>query len=271
MSLSTVISTSKDSQPEFQQYQHQFVDYLRNPLKKEAIPESLPQSSRIYAKLLYSKIEGSLDNCFPISCELLGTKRWTQLIQSFIKNHRCKSPLYREIPDEFIDYLMNEQTALVLPEFIVELAHYEWMELVLETIKPSHSTATFSIKGNFLTTIPVLNPVLHLLHYNYPVQEISASDPYWKNWSSRIDPYPQKAFILAGLRDSDDRIHFIELNTVTARLIELLQQDLSTGEQALLELAAEMHYGDHETILPFGIEILQQLNDQKIIIGAQNE
>ena len=86
MNLSSVRSTNNDSLAEFQQYQHKFVDYLRNPLKKEAVPESLPQSSRIYAKLLYSKIEGSLDNCFPISCELLGAKRWTQLIQSFIKD-----------------------------------------------------------------------------------------------------------------------------------------------------------------------------------------
>ena len=57
--------------PEFQKYQHQFVDYLRNPLK---LPDSLPQRSSVYAKLLYGKIEGSLDNCFPISYQLLGAK-----------------------------------------------------------------------------------------------------------------------------------------------------------------------------------------------------
>ncbi len=260
-----------DSVPEFQRYQHQFVDYLRNPLKKETLPESLPQSSRIYAKLLYSKIEGSLDNCFPISCKLLGTKRWTQLIQSFIKNHRCKSPLYREIPDEFIDYLMNEQSAIVLPEFIVELAHYEWMELVLETEKATLSKPYFTFNEDILNIIPAFNPVLHLLHYHYPVQYITASDSYWKNWESRTEPYSQEGIILAALRDNEDNVQFIEVNTVTARLIELTREGLSTAEQALLELAAEMHYGDHETILPFGTDIFKQLEQQQIIIGAQNE
>ena len=271
MQSSPVISSINDSMPEFQKYQHQFVDYLRNPLKNEVLPESLPQKSSIYAKLLFSKIEGSLDTCFPISNQLLGPIRWNQLIQTFISDHRCKSPLYREIPDEFVDYLMNQQSQMKLPEFILELAHYEWMELVLETVKPYHSDKVFVIKEDLLAVTPILNPVLHLLHYHYPVQNISASDPYWKNWESRLEPYTQETIILAGLRDNNDKIHFIELNAVTARLIELLQEGFSTGEQALLELAAEMHYGDHETILPFGTEILQQLKEQYIIIGARNE
>jgi hypothetical protein len=271
MSLSTVISTTNDSPAEFQKYQHQFVDYLRNPQKQGVIPESLPESCRIYAKLLYSKIEGSLDHCFPISCELLGGKRWTQLVQSFIKNHRCKSPLYREIPDEFVDYLMNKHTTMVLPEFIIELAHYEWMELVLETEKATLSKPYSPIEEDILNIIPVFNPVLHLLHYHYPVQNITASDPYWQGWESRTESYSREAIILAGLRDSDDNVQFVEVNTVTARLIELTREGLSTGEQALLELAAEMHYGNHETILPFGSDIFKQLEQQHIIIGAQDE
>ena len=223
MHSSPVVSSINDSMPEFQKYQHQFVDYLRNPLKNEVLPESLPQKSSIYAKLLFSKIEGSLDNCFPISCQLLGPTRWNQLIQTFISDHRCITPLYREIPDEFVDYLMNEQSQMKLPEFILELAHYEWMELVLETVKPSHSDEVFVIKYGLLEIIPILNPVLHLLHYHYPVQNITASDLYWKNWESRLEPYTQETIILAGLRDNNDKIHFIELNAVTARLFELLQ------------------------------------------------
>ena len=145
------------------------------------------------------------------------------------------------------------------------------MELVLETEKATLSKPCFPIKENILNVIPAFNPIFHLLHYHYPVQHITASDPYWKDWESRTEPNSQEAIILAGLRDSDDNVQFIEVNTVTARLIELTQEGFSTGEQALLELAAEMHYGDHETILPFGTDIFNQLEQQHIIIGAQNE
>lgn len=263
-----MISSVNRSTPEFQKYQHQFVDYLRNPLKNGAIPESLPQRSGIYAKLLFGKIENSLNNCFPISRQLLGSTCWKHLIQAFIKNHRCNSPLYREIPDEFIAYLMVEKSPMALPKFIIELMHFEWMELVLETEKPVLSRQIMPVKPDKLTDIPVLNPVLHLLHYHYPVQNITAYDLHWNSWSSRLVSYPREAIILAGLRNGDDIVHFIELNAVTARLIELMQEGLYSGKQALLELAAEMHYKDHKSILPSGIKILQQLEQQQIIIGA---
>lgn len=257
--------------PAFQSYQQKFVDYLRNPLTTKALPEILPARVNVYAKLLHNKIDGSLRTCFPITRELLGPALWQLLINDFIKNHRCQSPLYREIPDEFIDYLMIEPPQIELPEFITNLAHYEWMELVLETAKPSHCIKTFPINDDLLNITPVLNPVLYLLHYQYPVQSINHLDVHWKNWRSRPASYKQHPLILAGIRDSQYQIHFIELNAVTARLIELIQDGFSTGEQALLELAAEMKYGDHETILPFGIDILQQLKTRQIIIGSQYE
>ena len=125
--------------------------------------------------------------------------------------------------------------------------------LVLETEKSTLTKPCFPINEDILNVIPTFNPVFHLLHYHYPVQNITASDPYWKDWESRTEPYSQESIILAALRDSEDNVQFIEVNTVTARFIELTQQRLSTAEQALLELAAEMYYEDHETILPFGM------------------
>lgn len=270
MSSIPIQPSKNDSIPLFQQYQHQFVDYLRDPDKHENIPQFLPERSTVYAKLLYSKIEGSLDTCFPICSQLLEANRWQQLIQTFIKNHQCQSPLYREIPDEFVDFLMNEQDELVLPKFIIELAHYEWMELVLETEKTSHSTAITTIQEDLLNNIPILNPILHLLHYHYPVQNITDSNPYWKNWSIRKEQYPEDPIILAGLRDSEDSVHFIQLNAVTTRLIELLQEGKSTGEKVLLKLASEMEYDNQESILSFGSEILQKFKDQQILVGVKH-
>ena len=271
MHSSTITQTDKAKLPAFLNYQQQFVDYLRNPQNDQRIPVSLPSRVNIYAKLLHSKIDASLHTCFPITRELLGATLWQELMQEFIRVHRCQSPLYREIPDEFIDYLMHEKPQIELPDFMTDLAHYEWMELVLETEKPAKANPIFSINDALLAITPALNPVLHLLHYRFPVQSISALDEHWKNWQNRPTPYQQESVILAGIRDADFKIHFIELNAVTARLIELLQQGFNTGKQALLELANELHYADHETILPFGVDILQQLKIQHIIIGALHE
>ena len=271
MPAPTDTQSDKEQLPSFLSYQHQFVNYLRNPLTNESLPTTLPTRVNVYARLLHSKFDGSLRTCFPIVRKLLGDTHWQLLIVDFIRVHRCQSPLYREIPDEFIDYLMNENSRIELPEFIIDLAHYEWMELVLETEKPSHSDNIFPVNDDLLTIIPALNPVLHILHYRYPVQTISASDQRWKNWKNHPTPYEQETVILAGIRDTHYNVQFIELNAITARLIELLQEGVGTGEQVLLKLAAEMHYEVHETILPFGIDILQQLKTQQVIIGSQYE
>jgi hypothetical protein len=60
------------------------------------------------------------------------------------------------------------------------------------------------------------------------------------------------------LRDNAYRIHFIEVNTFTARLIELLQEGFRTGRNTLIQLAIELHYPHPESIMLFGEDILDQ-------------
>lgn len=74
-----------------------------------------------YAGLLYHKIEDSLLVCFPLTREWLGPEPWSALVRGFIAHHRCASPLYRQIPDEFIDYLQNERMESGDPPLLVEI------------------------------------------------------------------------------------------------------------------------------------------------------
>ena len=257
-----------ESIPGFQQYQHQFVDYLRN---KKELSKSLPEESRIYAELYYSTVESCLHMCFPICSELLGEESWQQLMQCFIKEHRCQSPLYREIPNEFISYLLTNKPVMILPEFINDLTHYEWMELILETAEENSTPTLFPQKITLLKSVPILNPVLHIVQYRYPVQDITASDTLWKNWRMRTEPYVQTSTILAGFRDSQEQVKFVELNPVTARLIEILKNNTRNQEHVLLQLSDEIQYSDPKQFLEFGRDMLKQLSEQHIIIGAVSE
>ncbi|MGR9116350.1 MAG: HvfC family RiPP maturation protein [Gammaproteobacteria bacterium] len=268
MSESIAIMSVNELHPDLRTYQRQFTDYLRNPINHEVFPKTLPAEIKVYARLLYNKIESSLRVCFPIARELLGPVHWRQIVQAFIRDHRCQSPLYREIPDEFIDYLLHGNPQVKMPGFITELAHYEWMELILETAHAGISAPIITDPMNPLEHVPILNPVLHILHYRYPVHCIVPSDERWKSWETRLEPYDQEPMILVGLRDNDLNIQFIEINAVTARLIELLRDQFRTGEQALRQLATEMGYCAPEPLLSHGREIIQQLQTQQIIIGG---
>jgi len=263
--------TGASPSPDFLTYQRQFTDYLRDPLQNEAMPPDLPPQIGIYARLLFNKIEGSLNACFPIFRQLLDQSDWHSLIRSFIKDHSCKSPLYREIPDEFIAYLINEQSTLSIPDFMKNLAHFEWMELVLEITESDPVKARFSGNDNLMTAIPVVNPVLHQLCYAYPVHKISPSNTSWrgwKNWRKRLHRIKAEPVCLVGLRDKHYTVHFIEVSPATARLIELLQDAILTGEQAALQLAIEMHVADREPFMNYCRNILDSLKQEQIIVGT---
>lgn len=266
MTPSPLSSPPPFPQPEFLAYQHRFVNYLRDP-RPELLGDVLPSGASVYAKLLQRKIDGSLRSCFPIMRSFLETGDWDALVKTFIRDHLCQSPLYREIPDEFIDFLVNENP-LDLSPFIVELAHFEWMELVLETAQPLTANYTNAVAGDFLDHIPVLNPVLHLLRYRYPVQTITAGNEHWQSRNNRSKTENEQAVLLVGLRDDAFRIRFIEINPVTARLIELLQEGIHTGRNALIQVATELHYPSPESILPFGQDILDNMASQQILNGV---
>lgn len=52
------------------------------------------------------------------------------LVKDFFARHDCQSPLFIDIAAEFLDYLCREQaSALDAMPFMLELAHYELLEL----------------------------------------------------------------------------------------------------------------------------------------------
>ncbi|MEP6606242.1 MAG: putative DNA-binding domain-containing protein, partial [Nitrosospira sp.] len=120
--------------PEFQRHQYAFTAHIRDP-KVNHCPRGIDaQRMLIYRRLVYNNIESFLLSCFPVLRKVLGTRRWGRLVRAFLATHRSHSPFFRQIPDEFIQFLQGEGTPSGnFPAFALELAHYEWVELVLST------------------------------------------------------------------------------------------------------------------------------------------
>ncbi|WNV02996.1 putative DNA-binding domain-containing protein [Candidatus Methylospira mobilis] len=168
----------------------------------------------IYAGLLRNKIEDSLLSCFPISHGLLGERRWENLVEDFIARHRCLSPFYSQIPDEFINFLQHERSDPSDPPFLNELAHFEWMELVLAIAQAEEKP--MENNGDLLKNRIIFMPVRTLLRYAYPVHRIGPEQHDWQKWQ----PWRQESFqermqeetYVFGFRDRDDQAQFLEIN-----------------------------------------------------------
>lgn len=246
---------------DFQAAQRQFLAYLRNPQQQPLPAGFAPQGVAVYADLLYNKFNESLELCFPVTHTILGETAWQQLLKSFIARHRCLSPYYRQIPDEFIQYLQTEWDNHTGLPFLLELAHFEWVELILAIAETGPVALFESDVKDWLNCHPVFAPVLQLLHYAYPVQRINES-------YQPMTP-PEQATSILGFRDADEVVQFIELNPATARLVEILHEtdDSYTVREAIEQIASELQHPEPSALFAFGIATLTDLMQRGAILG----
>jgi len=243
--------------PEFQRYQLAFTAHLRDPEVNPRPPGVEARRMKVYNALLFNNIEGFLLACFPVLRRVLGTRKWAKLVRAFFSTHRSHTPYFRQIPDEFIQFLQSEWTPPEgYPPFLLALAHYEWIELVLSVSNRSSDRA-IDAAGNLIEGVPLLNPVLANLHYDWPVHRIAP----------RRKVKPAETWLLV-FRDADDRVQFSEINAFTARLLTLLEAGTLNGRAALQMIATESHHPDPALVINAGAALLQDLRARGAILGT---
>ena len=134
------------------------------------LPAGVPRRRMaVYEELLFNNLRGFVDRCFPVARACLGEARWTRLCRAFFRDWPCRSSWFREIPREFVDYL-ESTCRQPLPRWFVELARYEWAELAVDVtdVRPPDCDAT----GDLLDGVPVVNPALLSLGFQWPVHKI---------------------------------------------------------------------------------------------------
>lgn len=244
--------------PEFQRFQRDFTAHIRNPRVHPRPAGVEARRMAIYNELLYNNVEGFLLACFPVLKKMLGIRKWNRLVRAFFSIHRSHTPYFRQIPDEFVQFLQNEWTPPAdYPPYLLALAHYEWIELMLSVSNRSVDEP-IEAAGNLLAGVPVLNPVLSNLRYDWPVHRIAP----------RRKVQPAETFLLV-FRDANDQVEFTEINAFTARLLALLEPGTLSGQAALTQLAQESRHPDPALILQAGGALLEDLRARGAILGTR--
>ena len=254
--------SAKTGLPSFQQYQFAFASHIRNPRLNKRPQGVEARRMKVYNELLFNNLEGFLLACFPVLRQVLGKRKWSKLVRDFFTEHRCHTPFFRQIPDEFIHYLKNERGDREEdPAFMQDLAHYEWVELMLSVSNKEIDLALIDADGELMSGRPALNPLLSLQSYAYPVHRIG---PRFKPSAEQ-----KEETHFAILRNKDDEVKFIVINPVSLRLLYLLQTATLSGEAALSQIAAELGHPDPAVVLAGGMEIMESLRQAQVILGTQ--
>lgn len=253
-------------------FQLEFGDYLRSQRQSEQ--DNIPNRvGKIYQDLIFNNVSGFLNQCFPICKSILG-EHWRTLCLYFFQRYPTHSPYFSEIPMQFVEFLSQcvdddfDQsewaTALTIqhadiithiPPYLPELAHYEWLELYVETLPNQAEPLILNAEKSYF-----LNPTIQNHYYGYPVHHIR---------SDHGDEIALQDTFLVVLRQ-DEQVKFVEVNVLTHLLLDFLQNNpvVYQNQIDLLKAFAEsIEYADFDGLVAFKDDLFAMLENESIFVS----
>ena len=242
----------------FRNIQYAFAAHIRDPDRHPAPPDVSPTRMAAYRELFFNNIENFIAAGFPVLKSVMAD-HWIDLIQDFYARHRCQTPLFIEIAEEFLSYLQSERNGVSAdPPFLLELAHYEWVELALAVAEAEPPRLDPEFSKNPLSAAIRLSETAWPLAYRFPVHKIC---PHFQPAEA-----PQSPTFLVVYRDRDDAVRFLEVNQATYRLLELLEESgTMSARDCLMRIAEELRHPDPTRVQAFGADILNDLAERGVI------
>ena len=240
-----------------------FAAHIRDPENHAAPADVEDRRMDIYRQLFFNNINKFLASNFPVLRQLYDDDAWQQLARDFYIEHRCQTPLFPEFPKEFLRYLQEQRKDRPGdPAFLLELAHYEWVELALSMDENELEDTVANSTGDLMKEVPVLSPLAWPLSYRYPVHRIGPGfEP---------EAPPDEPTHILVYRDRNYQVKFMHLNDVSRLLLNLLQENRGlTGLELLREIASRINHPDPSVVIDNGKKLLQELRSKDILLGTR--
>ncbi len=242
--------------------QRDFAACIRDPARGDLPPGVAPRRMQVYRELFFNNVESLLAGNFPVIRTLHADADWNALIAAFLHDHRAQTPLFPEIGREFLRWLeQRREDGRDDAPFLLELAHYEWAELALALDEQEIAAIAHDAAGDVVAGVPVPSPLAWVLGYRFPVHRISSG--------FRPTAAPPEPTLLLLIRDRSDNVSFLEINALTAALIERLQANTTArGADVVAALLAEVAPANAAALQPAGEAILRNLQARDALLGT---
>ncbi|MBT1443116.1 putative DNA-binding domain-containing protein [Shewanella sp. JM162201] len=216
--------------------QDEFIAAIREPSRP--CPDGIEaRRMAVYRELFFNNVSGFVGNAFPVLKSLYSVDDWQALVREFFIHHDCQNPLFVGIAGEFLQFIGSRTSKPCDPPFMQELAHYEWLELVVAIAPDAPDRAPFSAKDidakRYLELPLLLASHCRIAQYHYQVEQIS------------VDYRPAEPAVSAQyfclFRDSADEVSFLKLNPLTAQVLALIERADGVCGPALMDELASLY------------------------------
>lgn len=231
--------------------------YLRDPDQQTPPPEMNVARVNVYRDLVFNNLSQLLSGTFPVLIRIIGDQRWRTLVRGFLRDYRAQTPKFGEIAEEFVDYLSAAPAVLAnFPPFVLELAHYEWVEMVLQQ---SDAMPLPFTDATLLLERPLQVSALACpLAYTWPVQLLGPDH--------QPSSPPAQPTLLLVRREADFAVKFSELSPLAWRLLQRIGElPQLTGREQLQGLAQEAEQFADALFMDNGLALLQQMHEDGAI------
>ncbi len=242
-----------------EQQQQALTRYLRDPEHQTPPADMTAARVNVYRDLVVHDIPQQLGGTFPVLLRTtwLGSQR--TLIRGFLRDYRAQTPKFGEIAEEFVGYLASEPAVLSTgewPAFLVDLAHYEWVEMVLQQSDAEPLPA--SDPALLLERPLQVSALAWPLAYAWPVQILSPE------YQPSVPP--AQPTLLLVRRAADFSVKFSELSPLAWRLLQRIGEfPLLSGREQLGGLAMEAGLPGTVSFMDSGSALLQQMHEDGVI------
>ena len=248
-------------EPEFKRLQRAFARHLRDPATCEAPVRQETRRLAIYENAIYANVAGLMTDNYPRIRALFSDDDWQGLMRDYVIRHVSRTSAFVDLPLEFLAYLRHQRKEKNDPDFLYELAHFDWVETLVGADRVSLDDYRFERDGDLLSGIPLVNPTVRVLRYDFPVHAISPD--------FQPDTAPAAPTWIAAFRDPDQRYGFLDLSLAAQRLLyDLALNTRRTGHGVLTALARDFGAADVEAFVDAGIAIMQRMQTRGAVLGT---
>jgi len=182
-----------------------------------------------YKRLIKNIFHDTLSSAYPLTCDMLPSNDWNDLVNQFMLHHACSNPQVWYMPVELYEYVRDNDLPLKKKYLhLLELMQLEWLELEVYMMEDEEQNGVFSDKSDFRKKEICLNTETRIAAFEYPVhlknaRYISHTDK--GNYFVSLHRHPESGKVL-----------FVDLKLAHVQLLKHLIDNDSANYTAMLNV-----------------------------------
>ena len=237
------------------QLQNDFCQSIRNPTYQPNLDAFTVSRLEIYKELVFSNIQSIVEQCFPITQEIVSQEEWLKMVRFFVLHLASNSPYFHHLPKLMIDTLTKHNYAWSAP-YIRELMHYEWLELYVDLLDLQEDKVVIVDSQSHLTTPLTLSKLAVIASYEYPVDRLGMDN-------IQVE---KESFWVAVYRDEEFDINFTRLNEITFYMLSKFKHDTPTALEVISDTISRSP-NHSEAIISEAPIVIHEWVNQGLLVG----